>query len=103
MTMDINRLLKASPVGSVRGAPMGRCNWGLTEHRNRPMMMYVQRVKLIDGDYDLGGAYWGGPPSLPLFCAWAEDDEARVFVRAENRNAAKLRVKEHFPNAKFFR
>ena len=33
----------------------------------------------------------------------AEYDEARVFVRAENRNAAKLRVKDHFPNANFFR
>ena len=50
------------------------------------------------------GAYWGSYPSpTPLYCAWAEDDEARVSDRAENRNAAKLRAKEHFPNAKFFR
>ena len=67
------------------------------------MTMYLQRVRLVDGDYDLGGAYWGGPPSLPPFCAWAEDDEARVFVRAKDRNVAKLEVKRCFPNAKFFR
>ena len=101
--MDINAKLKADNVSSVRGAPMGRCDWGLIEHRDRPMMMYLQRVRFIDGDYDLGGAYWGGYPSEPLFCAWAEDIEARVFVRAKDRTAAKLEVKEYFPNAKFFR
>lgn len=101
--MDINAKLKADNAVTQRGAAMGRAAWGLEEHRNRPIMMYVQRVKFVNGDYDLGGAYWGSSPRDLLFCAWAEDDEARVFVRAENRNAAKLRVKEHFPNAKFFR
>ena len=101
--MDINAKLKAAPTYSVRGANMGRMNWGMNDHYKRPMMMYLQRVRLVDGDYDLGGAYWGGPPSLPLFCAWAEDDEARVFVRAKDHNAAKLEVKEYFPNAQFFR
>ena len=100
--MDINAKLKASNASSVRGAPMGRADWGLAEHRERHMVMNLQRVKLIDGDYDLGGAYWGGGGD-PLFCAWAEDDEARVFVRAKDRGAAKLEVKRYFPNAKFFR
>ena len=66
------------------------------------MMMHLQRVRFIDGDYDLGGAYWGGGGE-PLFCAWAEDIEARVFVRAKDRALAKRAVKEYFPNAKFFR
>ena len=101
--MDINAKLKASNASSVRGADMGRRDWGLIDHHEHPMTMYLQRVRLVDGDYDLGGAYWGGPPSLPLFCAWAEDDEARVFVRAKDRNVAKLEVKQYFPNAKFFR
>ena len=101
--MNINAKLKADNVSSVRGAPMGRCDWGLAEHREHHMVMYLQRVRFIDGAYDLGGAYWGGYPSEPLFCAWAEDIEARVFVRAKDRRAAKLKVYEHFPNAKFFR
>ena len=101
--MNINAKLKADNVSSVRGAPMGRCDWGLAEHREHHMVMYLQRVRFIDGDYDLGGAYWGGYPSEPLFCAWAEDIEARVFVRAKDRRAAKLKVSEHFLNAKFFR
>ena len=100
--MNINAKLKADNVSSVRGAPMGRLAWGLIEHRERPMMMYLQRVRLVDGGYDLGGAYWGGGGE-PLFCAWAEDIEARVFVRAKDRRAAKLKVNEQFLNAKFFR
>ena len=100
--MDINAKLRASPAYSSRGADMGRRDWGLIEHRNRPMMMHLQRVSFVDGDYDLGGAYWGGYGE-PLFCAWAEDIEARVFVRAKDRDAAKLKVNEHFLNAKFFR
>lgn len=99
--VDINAKLKAAPAHSVRGANMGRLAWNLSEHRWCPMMMYLQRVRLVDGGYDLGGAYWGG--SDPLFCAWAENDEARVFVRAKDHNAAKLEVKEYFPNAQFFR
>ena len=100
--MDINAKLKASPASSVRGADMGRRDWGLAEHREHHMVMNLQRVKFIDGDYDLGGAYWGGGGE-PLFCAWAEGIEARVFVRAKDRDAAKLKLNEHFLNAKFFR
>ena len=100
--MDINAKLKAAPVNCSRGAPMSRMNWGMNDHYKRPMMMYLQRVRFVDGDYDLGGAYWGGGGE-PLFCAWAEDIEARVFVRAKDRRAAKRKVNEHFPNAKFFR
>ena len=100
--MNINAKLKADTVPSFSGAPMGRADWGLAEHREHHMVMNLQRVKLIDGDYDLGGAYWGGGGE-PLFCAWAEGIEARVFVRAKDRRAAKLKVNEHFRNAKFFR
>lgn len=45
--MDINAKLKASPIGSVRGAPMGRMDWGVTEHRDRSMVMYLQRVRFV--------------------------------------------------------
>ena len=100
--MDINAKLKADPVNCSRGAPMGRRDWGLIEHKNRPMMMHLQRVSFVDGDYDLGGAYWGGGGES-LFCAWAEGVDARVFVRAKDRTLAKRAVKEHFINAMFLR
>lgn len=105
--MNINEQLRNTRACSTRGADMGRPNWGLTEHRTRPVMMYLQRVKFI-GDYDLGGAYWG--LGDPLFCAWSStfyDGSlpvcARVFVRAKTRDEAKELVKESFINAKFFR
>ena len=101
--MDINANLKAANAVTQRGAAIGRHAWGLDEYRNRPMMMYLQRVRLIDGGYDLGGAYWGGHSDEPLFCAWAECVEARVFIRAKDRTLAKRKVKEYFINAKFFR
>ena len=101
--MDINQKLKTDNACSPRGAAMGRKSWGLTEHRTKPMMMYVQRIKLIGGGYDLGGAYWGDGSIYPLFCAWAEDIDARVFVRAKDREEAKLKIKDSFVNAKFFR
>lgn len=101
--MNINAKLRTSPAYSSRGADMGRRDWGLIEHKNRPMMMHLQLVSFVDGDYDLGGAYWGGYPSEPLFCAWAECVDARVFVRAKNRTLAKREVKKCFPNAMFFR
>ena len=101
--MDINAKLKAANAVTQRGAAMGRADWGLNEHRNRPMMMYVQRVKFVDGDYDLGGAYRGSHPRDLLFCAWAEGVNARVFVRAKDRSHAKREIKKHFVNVKFFR
>ena len=57
--MNVNGKLKSRPVGSVRGAPMGRADWGLIEYRDRPMMMYVQRVR-FDCDADT-------VPNLPVF------------------------------------
>jgi hypothetical protein len=101
MSMDINQQLKNAPVDCGRGSPMGRPDWGTIEHRYHPMMMYLQRIKFIDGDYDLGGAYWGGHPSAQLWCGWAENIDARAFVRAKNRESAKEAVRLRFPNAKF--
>jgi len=64
--------------------------------------LYLRRVPLHDGDYDQGGAYWGGPPSEPLYCAWDAEGRAR-YVRAGNRQQAKEAVRNEYPNARFFR
>lgn len=106
--MNINEQIRNTWASSIRGADMGRPNWGLPEDRETPMVMYLQRVKLDVGGYDLGGAYWG--LGDPLFCAWSSTFYAgslpvcaRVFVRAKTRDAAKTQIKQHFTNAKFFR
>jgi hypothetical protein len=70
-------------------------------------------MRLVDGDYDVGGAYWGGPawdhPGDRLWVAWGYDREnseefmVRVTCRALNRECAKQAIQEDLPNAKFYR
>ena len=85
-----------SSVSSRYGAPMGRRQDRLEDFIGKA---HLQRVPFVDGDYDKGGAYWGGGPFCdPLFCAW--DDEGHVcYFRAPNREAAKSQV----PILKFYR
>jgi hypothetical protein len=67
------------PVYAKYGAPMGR-------HGPVPSgKVRLERVRFVDGDYDKGGAYWGG--GTPLYCAW--NDEGAVYVRAPSREVAK--------------
>jgi hypothetical protein len=83
---------------SKYGAAMGR--------RSDPEAFFtglvrLEQVPLTDGgDYDEGGAYWGGGGS-PLYCAW-DDDGHVVYLRAKSLEAAKrelppswLYVEEH--------
>ena len=49
-------------VNCQYGAPMGRANKGAKPSDNTKI--YDKRVPMIDGAYDLGGAYWGCGPQL---------------------------------------
>lgn len=73
-------------VSSSRGAPMGRPSddaEDLTGH------VYLERVPFVDGDYDEGGAYWGGGRGTPpLYCAWDDEGHA-VYFRAKDLPSAK--------------
>lgn len=97
-TPDINKIL-ARPANkgcSSRGAQMGRRN----QRQGHPERLHLQRVQFVDGDYDTGGAYWGGGrDTLPLWCAFSPDDTTNeepimIFVRARNREEAKIKVDE---------
>lgn len=72
------------------GSPMGRGPY--TQPTGR---VHLQRVPMVDGDYDKGGAYWGG--GTPLYCAW--NDEGAAYVRAHSRAEAK----RMFPGCTFYR
>ena len=79
-------------VSSPYGAPMGR--------RSDPIegKVHLQRVPFVDGDYDKGGAYWGGGRDTPpLWCAWNE--EGAAYQRAKSREDAKAL----FPGCSFYR
>lgn len=82
-----------SNVSSQYGAPMGRRSDKPSDLNGRKVKL--QRVRFVDGDYDAGGAYWGG--GTPLFCAW--DDEFTVYLRANSREEAK----RNLPGALFYR
>ena len=82
------------PVPSKFGAPMGRPEASLDDFQ---IPVYLQKVPMIDGDYDEGGAYWGGS-KLPLYCAWDDEGHA-AYVRAEDSSAAKQKLPSHWTYA----
>ena len=55
--------------------------------------LHLRQVPIHQG-YDPGGAYWGN--GTPLYCAWGESatEKMEIYVRAANRNAAKVAIGE---------
>lgn len=98
MTPDINKILKAAPVHSSRGAPMGAPSYLDTPE----VPLYLQRVRMVDGDYTPAGVYFGGHPAKPLWCAFSVEGDNRVYVRGKTRQDAAKAVWEDFPEAKFW-
>lgn len=87
-TNDPNELLE--PVHSKHGSPMGRPQYA----DNPSATVTLFRVRFVDGDYDAGGAYWGG--GSPLYAAIGED--FRQFLRASSLAEAKRELLAEFPN-----
>ena len=87
------------PVDCSRGSPMGRAEW--CEPPTKPHSVRVFRVRLDSGGYDDGGAYWGlESRGALLFCA-TNDENYRMFCRAESRLQALLefRLSRHLLKA----
>lgn len=102
-TPDINKILKASPRSSKRGAPMGDSNFNETT-----APLYLQRVRFVDGDYGPDGTYWGYTQGEHLYCAFNRETTAyaaghgtRIYVRAGSRAQAKSEVQQDYPDARF--
>ena len=82
-----------------RGAAMGRADKqapALLEHK-----FNLRRIRLNNGGYDSGGAYWGH--HLLLYWACNQDHTAEMSFRAYNRKDAKAKIREEYPRARFFR
>jgi len=90
--MDINKRLADMPAGSKYGSSMGRSCYC----ENLQAMVYLQAVELVDGDYDRGGAYWGG--SDLLWCAMDEQGDVLLFVRGKHRAKATEAIKADYPD-----
>src|SRR5581483_9116631 len=98
MTPDINKIL-ARPCNCASdgyGSSMGRRD----QREGTPECLHLQRLRFVDGDYDTGGAYWGGgSKDGAIYCAFSPEDTENdvpimVFVRARNREEAKEKVLE---------
>lgn len=81
-------------VSSRYGAPMGRPDFV----HNKEAVVHLFRVNFIDGDYDDGGAYWGG--NEPLYCARDQEGEVQTFIRAGTWGEAKTILLADWPDMK---
>lgn len=98
-TPDINAILRRNPVNGARGAPLGAASYADSHER-----CYLQRVRMIDGGYAADGTYWGGGRGTePLWCAFTEDGETRLYVRARRRYDAVRELILRYPGLKFHR
>lgn len=83
-----------------RGAAMGR-----HAYRNLPasaeVRLYLRRVYLDMGGYDVNGTYWGS--GAPLYWYASSDGKIDVVTRATDRDDAKRLVRLHYPRASFWR
>lgn len=61
----------------------------------------LRRVVLDAGGYDKGGAFWGF--GQPIWSALSACGTIDLFMRALDREAAKVEVREVAPNARFYR
>jgi len=101
----MSQKLKLENVSSRYGAPMGRPNV-LPANINERVKLHLEKMDMVDGDYDKGGAYWGGGSVEKMYVAWrgiTTDFAVRVYVRGITRDDAKSNVLSELPNAVFYR
>ena len=90
-----NTMKQFNDVQCRYGAPMGRpTSPGLGD----TCKVRVFRVRMVDGDYDDGGAYWGGSPAAPLYCVRNEDRDVELFYRAVTRAQAIIFLLDGHPH-----
>ena len=86
------KTIKLSNACSQYGANMGRLDQPVTGR------CHLQRIRFVDGDYDNGGAYWGGGRGTTPLYVCQDANLNQCFVRAKSRGHAKEQVKEKFGN-----
>lgn len=103
MTTNKNHPLRS--VCGRYGAPMGRRDT-LPDDPAAPVRLSLVRLRLVDYDYDAGGAYWGGSSAHGhIWRAVGDggDVVAEMFVRAKTRGEARAAIAEKIPGARFYR
>lgn len=84
-----------------RGASMGRVDTIPRKGQLVAPRFRLRRIRVNQGGYDSGGAYWG--LGTPLWRAEDRTYTAIYYFRSTNRDAAKVHVLALHPDARFFR
>lgn len=93
---------KLSEVSCKYGAPMGRSN-RIPKDIDTAGKLYLEKLRWVDGAYDQGGAYWGMGNPIYRASGESETEQVEIFVRAIDREDAKVQIKEIFEGATFHR
>ena len=97
---------EADGTRTCLGAIMGRCDdLPETADENEPWPKFrLFRMKMIDGDYDQGGAYWGAGNEQTGFMYRACDPDGtwNIFVRAKSREDARALLYKKYPKIRFY-
>lgn len=101
----ISRLPPLRSLNCSRGAPMGRhSDQGDPDY---PHHFIVELLPMVDGDYDVGGAYWGsGNHDIGwMYRAYAKGEEEilDIFLRAKRYDDVVAKLQDEYPNATFER
>lgn len=92
---------KLSNGCGMYGASMGRRGSHTADH-DAVLEFGVYPVRLDEGGYDNGGAYWGtGKPLWRALAEAADGDVVEMFLRAATRADAKINVLAEYPRATF--
>jgi hypothetical protein len=77
--------INISNIVNRYGACMGRASSKLS----RDGRVYCQKMRMVDGAYDVGGAYWGcGNPLIGCMYVLQDCEGNQAFVRATSREKA---------------
>ena len=87
-------------VSGKYGAPMGRPSQG--DATEDYIKLACKAVPMVDGDYDKGGAYWGGGSGRGrVYCVFNGDRSIVRYYRATSYLFAQEEAREEFPQADF--
>lgn len=86
------KTMKSFPrVNCQYGSPMGRRD--TLPPADQKVRLRLTRARLVDGDYDQGGAYWGGTPGTSIYCGHNLAG-VRIYCRATDSADAAGKILE---------
>jgi hypothetical protein len=81
---------------------MGRYSYHAEDKVAYAGKLHIRRIRLVDGDYDTNGTYFGGGGN-PLYWCASPDNTIDFMLRAVDRGDACRQVRAQYPNAKIVR